>query len=116
MSRADTANVVEEEPIQEIEFAAVEQGEVVAAEVENQPRKRLDCLMRRVLARRDEVRTTQQKLREIEIELRTAPTEKRGRFVRMREAALAEYRNARAEAARTRHQLLSSLRMLPSRS
>ena len=86
------------------------------AEVEDQPRKRLDSLMRKVLARRDEVRTTQQKLREIEIELRQASDDKRGRFERMREAALNEYRNARAEAARTRHQLLSNLRMLPSRS
>lgn len=108
-------NVIEDEPIQEVEFAANEQGEAVA-EVEDQPRKRLDNLMRKVLARRDEVRATQQKLREIEIELRTVPTDKRGRFERMREAALDEYRNARTEAARTRHQLLNSLRMLPSRS
>jgi len=114
MGRQNTS-VVEDEPILEVELAANEQGEAVA-EVEDQPRKRLDNLMRKVLAKRDDVRTTQQKLREIEIELRTAPTDKRGRFERMREAALAEYRNARTEAARTRHQLLNSLRMLPSRS
>ena len=96
----------------------VEQVDIVenTAEVEEPPRKRLDSLMRKVLARRDEVRSTQQKLREIEIELRQATDDKRGRFERMREAALNEYRNARAEAARTRHQLVSMLRMLPSRS
>lgn len=114
MSTNHETSVMENEPVQEIELSAAEQGDV--AVTEEQPRKRLDNLMRKVLARRDEVRTTQQKLREIEIELRTAPTDKRGRFERMREAALAEYRNARAEAARTRHQLLNSLRVLPSRS
>ena len=96
----------------------VEQVEIVenASVVEEPPRKRLDSLMRKVLARRDEVRSTQQKLRDIEIELRQASDDKRGRFERMREAALNEYRNARSEAARTRHQLVSMLRMLPSRS
>jgi len=105
-----------EETVEQVE--QVEQAEVRAdgGETEDQPRKRLDNLMRKVLARRDEVRSTQQKLRDIEIELRQAPDEKRGRFERMREAALNEYRSARAEAARTRHQLLSMLRMMPSRS
>jgi hypothetical protein len=103
----------DEETIEQVEQTdAVEAGR----EVEDQPRKRLDSLMRKVLARRDEVRSTQQKLRDIEVELRQAPDDKRGRFERMREAALNEYRNARAEAARTRHQLVSMLRMLPSRS
>ncbi len=116
MARAKDTVVVEDEPMQAIEVEAGEQGTIAAVEIEDQPRKRLDNLMRKVLARRDDVRTTQQKLREIEIELRTAPTDKRGRFERMREAALNEYRSARTEAARTRHQLLSSLKMLPSRS
>ncbi len=91
-------------------------AEMTTTDITEQPRKGLDSLMRKVLARRDEVRVTQQKLRDIEVELRQAPTDKRTRFERMREAALAEYRKARAEAARTRHQLLSNLRMLPSRS
>ena len=101
----------------EIEEIRPEMPEVAEApepaEVEEAPRKRLDQLMRKVLARRDEVRATQQKLREIEIELRLAPDDKRTRFERMREAALNEYRKARAEAARTRNQLLNTLRMLP---
>jgi hypothetical protein len=113
------ARTIEAEPI-EIEEIRPETPEVVEAsepaEVEEAPRKRLDHLMRKVLARRDEVRATQQKLREIEIELRQAPDDKRTRFERMREAALNEYRKARAEAARTRNQLLNTLRMLPSRS
>lgn len=113
------ARTIEAEPI-EIEEIQPETPEVAEApepaEVEEAPRKRLDQLMRKVLARRDEVRSTQQKLREIEIELRQAPEDKKTRFERMREAALNEYRMARTDAARTRSQLLNTLRMLPSRS
>ena len=50
------------------------------------------------------------------MELRQSDTEKRSRFERMREAALEEYRKARAEFARARMQLHNNLRMLPSRS
>ena len=112
------ARTIETETIEmdEIQSEAPEAPEPVEAEVEEAPRKRLDQLMRKVLARRDEVRSTQQKLREIEIELRQAPEDKKTRFERMREAALNEYRKARADAARTRNQLLNTLRMLPSRS
>jgi capsule polysaccharide export protein KpsE/RkpR len=114
MARTIEADTVE---IDEIQSETPEAPEVPEpAETEEPPRKRLDQLMRKVLARRDEVRATQQKLREIEIELRQAPEDKRTRFERMREAALTEYRKARAEAARTRNQLLNTLRMLPSRS
>ncbi len=109
---------IEEAQVEQVEIT-MEEPAVIIAENEpakEQPRKGLDNLMRKLLARRDEVRATQQKLRDIEVELRQAPTDKRSRFERMREAALTEYRNARTEAARTRHQLLSNLRMLPSRS
>jgi hypothetical protein len=109
------ARTIETEPV-EIEDLAATADMPEPEEATEQPRKRLDQLMRKVLARRDEVRATQQKLREIEIELRQAPDDKRTRFERMREAALQEYRRARAEAARTRNQLLNTLRMLPSRS
>lgn len=81
-----------------------------------QPRARLANLMQRMLERRNTVREAQQKLRDIELELRVAGTEKRSRFERMREAALQEYRNARAELSRARMQLHNNLRMLPSRS
>jgi hypothetical protein len=114
MTRTIEADTIEIEEIRPDMPEVAEAPE--PAEVEEAPRKRLDQLMRKVLARRDEVRATQQKLREIEIELRQAPDDKRTRFERMREAALNEYRKARAEAARTRNQLLNTLRMLPSRS
>ena len=100
----------------------IEQGEVIAeseaVETTNdeQPRARLAGLMRKVINRRESVRVAQQKLRDIELELRQAETEKRSRFERMREAALQEYRKARAEFSRARMQLHNSLRMLPSRS
>ena len=89
---------------------------VQAAEPEERPEKRLEKLMRKALAWRNNAREAQEKLRTIELELRQADTEKRSRFERMREAALQEYRNARSEAVRARNQLLSTLRMLPSRS
>ena len=100
--------VVEQDEIVEEPTADVEQGE--------QPRARLANLMRKMLDRRDSVRAAQQKLRDIELELRQANTEKRSRFERMREAALNEYRNARAEFSRARLQLHNNLRMLPTRS
>ena len=115
MSTMRNIDAPEPDVVQTAEIATDEQGEI-AVEGGDQPRTRLDSLMRKVLARRNAVRETQQKLRDIEVELRQAPNEKRSRFERMREAALAEYRSARAEAARTRHQLLNTLRMLPSRS
>ena len=57
----------------------------------------------------------QEKLREMEFEMRHGGADSRSRFERLRAAALDEYRGARAEAERARRQLASSLRMLPGR-
>jgi hypothetical protein len=102
----DEIELLEDEPL-----AGVDENEQ-----SEPPRARLAGLMRKMLDRRDAVRSTQQKLRDIEMELRQSDTEKRSRFERMREAALEEYRKARAEFARARMQLHNNLRMLPSRS
>jgi hypothetical protein len=103
----DTVESIEQDVLTESEVEGVQ---------EEQPRARLANLMQKMIKRRENVRAAQQKLRDIEMELRQAKTEKRSRFERMREGALQEYRNARAEFARARMQLHSSLRMLPSRS
>ena len=115
MSRVSSRNnKIENEAIREETLPVEETAQ--AAEPEERPEKRLEKLMRKALAWRNNAREAQEKLRSIELELRQADTEKRSRFERMREAALQEYRNARGEAVRARNQLLSTLRMLPSRS
>ncbi len=109
---------IEELPVESSEGTVgveVLEASPVVEPVEHSP-TRLAGLMRKVVARRSRVRETQQKLRDIELELRHAPVDTRSRFERMREAALDEYRAARAEAARTRTQLVMTLRLLPSRS
>lgn len=117
MAKKNRTDVTTEDEIQQgVIESDPQESTAEAVEIEDQPRKRLDALMRKVLARRDEMRATQQKLRDIEVELRQASTDKKGRFERMREAALEEYRRARTDAVRTRNQLLNTLRMLPSRS
>lgn len=109
---------VEELPVETMERTATGGPEKESAGTEHteNPAHRLAGLMRKVVARRSRVRETQQKLRDIELELRHAPVDTRSRFERMRAAALDEYRTARAEAARTRSQLVGTLRLLPSRS
>lgn len=110
---SNTEHVPTEEIIEQEAIGEEPEADVAAGE---QPRARLASLMRKMLDRRDSVRAAQQKLRDIEAELREANSDKRTRFERMREGALQEYRKARAEFSRARMQLHNSLRMLPSRS
>jgi hypothetical protein len=111
MSRITSVKIPEAEELQTEPAPAKPDEEVVPAEDENQPRTRLDVLMRALLARRDAMRATREKLRDSEIELRRASTASRGRFERMRGAALKEHRAAQGEAARTRQQLITTLGM-----
>jgi hypothetical protein len=72
-------------------------------------------LMRKAIAGRRRMTEAQEKLREMEFEMRHSDADSKSRFERLRAAALDEYRGARAEAERARRQLASSLRMLPGR-
>lgn len=79
------------------------------------PDRFLAKLMRKALDGRRRMTEAQTKLRDLERESRGLATDKRSRFEKLRAAALAEYRNARAEAAQARRQLISNLKPLATR-
>lgn len=72
-------------------------------------------LMRKAIDGRRRMMEAQERLRELEFEIRQGGVDARSRFERLRATALDEYRRARAEAERARRQLASSLKMLPGR-